>query len=58
MCRDCKAEGNGQFVKRGESGEEDRVVCLESRAEIKASSAEGSGEIIPSTLVWMIDGWW
>lgn len=40
-CRDCKAKGNGQFVKSGESGEADMAVGLETMAEIKASLAEG-----------------
>lgn len=40
-CRDCKAKGNGQFVKSGESGEADSTVGLETMAEIKARLAEG-----------------
>lgn len=41
-CRDCKAEGNGQFVKSegGEMVSQDRANGLESMSEIKARRME------------------
>lgn len=41
IVQECKAKGNGQFVKSGKSGEADRTVGLETMAEIKASLAKG-----------------
>lgn len=42
--KDCKAMGNGQFVKCGESGGADNTVGLETTAEIKASLTQKTGE--------------
>lgn len=41
VCKDCKAKGNGQFVKNGESGEADDAVAVKTTTEIKGSSAQG-----------------
>lgn len=53
---DCKAKGNGQFVKCWESGGAEKSVGLETTAEIKASHRKKGGfKITPSTVVRMID---